>query len=182
MNQFFETYKRLDLLIKDSLNCENGVSGITAYIDAMKAANPTWSRRIPEWEYVLLRLKKYRHIRNQMAHESSHDPFTQQDIMWLNSFYQRTLRRDDPLAKYDRLQRQSRQNSMQKTKPCPIQPVPKLHYNNQEIKRDSVRPYTSPAKSHYKQKKTLPVWGIFLILFVAWVLVFGLLFWIIQSI
>lgn len=180
MNQFFETYKKLDRLIKDCLACESNVSGITAYIELMKAANPALSKRIPEWEYVLLSLKKYRHIRNQMAHESTHDPYCTQDIMWLESFHQRVLHCVDPLAKYYRLQREIRQNAtQQKEKSHPIKPVQRP-YSRQESRQKTVRPYNQSPKPHQNRKKVLPVWLIVLILFFLWILVCGFLFRFLQ--
>ena len=61
--RFMQAYKRLDALCRDL----NGI-GVTGYIEDMgKAANG--SLYVSGWNADFQRLKYYRHIRNQVAHE-----------------------------------------------------------------------------------------------------------------
>jgi hypothetical protein len=56
---------------------------------------------IPDWDSDLKMLKQYRHIRNNLAHtpgEFHRDICVQYDITWIQMFYERILKRKDPLA------------------------------------------------------------------------------------
>lgn len=98
-DRFLEAYKQLDKICREMFNSDKGV---TAYIDEMYE-HTEGDRYVSDWKAVLTRLKQYRHIRNSYAHEvgtTGYDICTVDDILWLNIFYQRILRRDDPLAIY----------------------------------------------------------------------------------
>ena len=86
--RFMQTYKRLDALCRDM----NGI-GVTGYIEDMeKAANG--SRHVSGWKADYQRLKYYRHIRNQIAHEvdaTEEELCSPEDAVWIEEFYQRIL-------------------------------------------------------------------------------------------
>lgn len=96
---FIESYKRLDKLCGDLLKEDRR---LTAYIEAMYDT-PRGSFYVPSWENDLKRLKHYRWVRNQIAHEpgcTEQNMCTAEDVAWLNAFYDRILHQTDPLAQY----------------------------------------------------------------------------------
>ena len=85
---FMNSYKRLDNLCRDM----NGV-GVTGYIDDMKN-EPKGSFCVLGWQADFNQLRKYRHIRNRIAHENDVDEAqvcSDRDIAWLENFYQRII-------------------------------------------------------------------------------------------
>lgn len=61
--RFMQAYKRLDALCRDM----NGI-GVTGYIEDMRKT-VNGSLHVSGWNADFQRLKYYRHIRNQIAHE-----------------------------------------------------------------------------------------------------------------
>jgi hypothetical protein len=58
---------------------------------------------VPDWAHDLKQLKHYRWVRNQIVHEpdcTEEELCTPADTQWLDVFYDRILRRKDPLAVY----------------------------------------------------------------------------------
>lgn len=108
--EFFETYKRLDRLCSDVFGLRNG--GVTRYIDELKAIGSEYSEDCKT-------LKRLRHIRNQMAHDEGTFDYQicdRDDIIWLNAFYNRIMKRTDPLAVHYRTGRKAQntvRNSVQ---------------------------------------------------------------------
>ena len=81
---FMQAYKRLDALCRDI----NGI-GVTGYIEDMEhTANGNLS--VPGWNADYQKLKYYRHIRNQIAHEVN---ATEEQMCSLE-----VLQQTDPLA------------------------------------------------------------------------------------
>lgn len=98
---FFNTYKKLDNLIKESFQSETGIS---FYIEQMEMLRE-YSNYIPGWDDDYYTLKRYRHIRNLIAHEDNADEgslCTMQDEEWLEYFCTRIMAEDDPLTRYNR--------------------------------------------------------------------------------
>ena len=96
---FFEEFKSIDKLCGEIYQSKQGV---TDYIDQMKAVSWKDYRNIPNWKTDLSQLKRVRHIRNYLAHEE--DAFdktacTQNDIDWIQSFYERIISQSDPIAR-----------------------------------------------------------------------------------
>lgn len=96
--EFQEEYKRLDNLCKDCLKSREGVS---EYIRQM--ASTPWSERryANTWEIEYEQLKHIRWIRNQFAHEVGtldYDICTEDDLEWVQSFYDRIINGSDPFA------------------------------------------------------------------------------------
>ena len=95
---FFDEYTKLDELCRQMFNSSKG---ITQYIESMESTSPAKARNIPDWESDLKMLKQYRHIRNNLAHtpgEFHRDICVQYDITWIQFFYDRIVKRKDPLA------------------------------------------------------------------------------------
>ncbi len=102
MNSYFETYKRLDNLCKDILQSNIGIS---MYIEEMEKCSYI-RNEIDDWNEIYQTLKYYRHLRNKIAHEVGvleKDFCAEKDIQWLDNFYQKILRCEDPLALYRQL-------------------------------------------------------------------------------
>ena len=96
---FFQEYKRLDNLCKDLFNCNKGIS---TYIEHMEKYNFN-AQKIQNWDSNLQKLKKYRHIRNLIAHENNSDESdycNKSDEKWIVDFYDSIIKRNDPLALY----------------------------------------------------------------------------------
>ena len=96
---FMESYKRLDKICKEMYEADKGV---TAYIDDMEE-KLSGSRYVYNWQDDLKMLKHYRWLRNQIAHEidvNEDDSCTKDDIEWINGFYDRIMKQEDPLALY----------------------------------------------------------------------------------
>lgn len=101
---FMTSYKRLDKLCRDM----NGV-GITGYISDMQN-EPNGAYFIPEWKSVYNKLKRYRHIRNQIAHESyanEENMSSKEDELWLDNFYNQIIKQADPLASLFKISKSS---------------------------------------------------------------------------
>ena len=94
-NNFFESYKRLDRLCGDILNCKNGIS---EYIQQMEQTGQS-GFKVANWTEDYKMLTHVRLVRNQIAHDTSNASFsTETDLEFVNSFYNRILKQDDPFA------------------------------------------------------------------------------------
>ena len=61
------------------------------------------ARYVPGWESDLKKLKHYRWVRNRIVHDpefSEEDLTGQEDVRWLEDFYDRIMDQTDPLALY----------------------------------------------------------------------------------
>lgn len=145
---FMNSYKRLDNLCRDLLRVPQGKSGVTAYIESMeKISNGIF--RVENWESDYKKLKHYRYIRNQIAHDNYADEASMTsycDTDWIDNFYSRIMNQTDPLALYRKA-----------TKPKPQQP-------NQE--------YQIPTYSNTTRRNRQPVGCATIVLFIATIAVF----------
>ena len=94
---FMESYKHLDNLCKDM----NGI-GVTGYIKDMEQEK-NGDFYVAIWKEDYRKLKHYRYIRNQIAHENDvneNNLCSAGDTAWLHAFSQRILAQTDPLALY----------------------------------------------------------------------------------
>lgn len=110
---FMQSYKRLDNLCKDM----NQV-GITGYIAEMQQI-PNGDRYVPHWQSDYQKLHYYRHIRNQIAHETDATEemlCSSEDIAWIEGFYQQILDQSDPLAVYHKAMRAQKNTASAKAK------------------------------------------------------------------
>ena len=96
---FISSYKHLEKLCGEVLNDSRRIS---AYIDEMQNT-PHGTYYVPSWNEDLKKLKHYRWIRNQIAHEPDCDEQNMcdpSDALWLEDFYSRIMNQTDPLALY----------------------------------------------------------------------------------
>lgn len=92
--EFLEEYKELDILIRDYLNSD---SGVTAYIMALESMPSD-----KQFLYVedLKMLKHLRWLRNKLAHETDSmnlDLCTKEDIDDVRKYYEKIINIRDPL-------------------------------------------------------------------------------------
>ena len=95
--QFLEAYKKLDILCKQTLSSNIGIS---TYIVQMQT-NIQGHLTVPGWNDDFKYLKKLRRMRNCLVHEPdsyNNVHLTQNDIIWLEHFYSRIMEQTDPLS------------------------------------------------------------------------------------
>ena len=112
--EFIESYKHLEKICGEILNDERKIS---AYIDEV-INTPNGSHLVNGWDKDLQKLKHYRWIRNQIAHESGcseKNMCKYEDVLWLDQFYERIMNQKDPLALYHQTL-VSHQNQLRKSK------------------------------------------------------------------
>ncbi|WP_291764981.1 DUF6548 family protein [Blautia sp.] len=131
---FMESYKHLDNLCKDM----NGI-GVTGYIKDMEQEK-NGDFYVAIWKEDYRKLKHYRYIRNQIAHENDvneNNLCSDGDTAWLDSFYQRILAQTDPLALY--YKKTGRYSSSKSTKPeyPPTTPYGIYRETPEQMKTDS---------------------------------------------
>lgn len=96
---FIESYKHLEKLCGEVFNDDRRVS---AYIDEM-LNTPRGVLYVPSWNEDLKKLKHYRRVRNQIAHEpgcNEQNMCEPADALWLDDFYSRMINQTDPLSLY----------------------------------------------------------------------------------
>lgn len=99
--QFLKSYIVLDSLLKDMYQSKNGVSD---YINDM-AEIENGSAFIYDWDSSLKQLKRLRHIRNRLCHETGsfgENLCSESDISWLNNFRESLINQTDPLSLYEK--------------------------------------------------------------------------------
>lgn len=103
-NEFYEAYKKSANFCDDLYQKEREKdykSGIKYYIEDMEHTPFPVASRIPNWNSDLKKLKYLLYLRNQLSHDINTSPgslATPDDILWIQSFYQRLLNQSDPLA------------------------------------------------------------------------------------
>lgn len=134
---FIDSYKHLEKLCGEVLSDDRRVS---AYIDEM-LKTPRGSRLVTGWDEDLRKLKHYRWVRNQIAHEpgcSEENMCEPGDVLWLDNFYSRIMNQTDPLALY-----------LRATKPRPVQ-KPRQTYAPQPPRYTYSQQTLNSTKSAYK--------------------------------
>lgn len=176
--EFMEAFKHLDKICKEIFNSEKGV---TSYIDAMEKIT-NGDRYVSNWDYVLKRLKKLRHIRNQYAHEigSSYDNIcVPEDIEWLKSFYNEIMNTTDPLAQY-RKATIKKQEKAKTTESKSMTSVPNLSKLTPEISTPKSASYNQlhRLQPNYKDENEEDAsrLGIVLIFVIATLITCGILY------
>lgn len=95
---FLEAFKQLEQLC-DQIYQE--IHGVSLYITDMENTSFQIAQNIPSWSDDYHKLKRCRHIRNQLTHDvlTSPDPLsTADDLTFVQNFRQRIIDRKDPLA------------------------------------------------------------------------------------
>ena len=105
---FYDEYKRLDKFCRDMFS---GQDGVTEYIKQMENA-ALYRYYVPTWDEDLKQLKRMRHLRNKLAHEVGFDAdlCTENDILFVKTFYTRLFNCSDPLS-IIRRQKEGKKNS-----------------------------------------------------------------------
>ena len=117
---FFEEYKRLSILCNDIYNSQ---TGLTDYINDLKSISSSLS---PQYASDLKMLIHLRSIRNQLAHQEGafEEPLcAQNDIEYIQTFYNCILTQTDPLAVIQR-QKNLSKKSVSKKVIEPASPIP----------------------------------------------------------
>lgn len=112
---FIDSYEHLEKLCDEAMSEDRRVS---AYINET-LKTPRGSRLVTGWDEVLRKLKHYRWVRNQIAHEPGcfeGNICEPDDALWLDNFYSRIMNQADPLALYMSV---TRPRLTQKPKPAP---------------------------------------------------------------
>lgn len=118
---FLESYKRLEQLCGDVMGDERKV---TAYIEEMEKIR-NGALYVPGWDYDFKTLKRCRHVRNRIVHETGcteANSCCPGDAEWLDGFYDRIMSRTDPLALYRRAT-ESQKTVTPKKSQYPQQPI-----------------------------------------------------------
>lgn len=111
--KFMDSYKRLEKLCGDLLNNDGRVK---AYIDEMYNT-PGGKYVVAGWEADLRQLKRYKSIRNQIAHDpdcNEQNMCSEKDVQWLDNFYKRIMNQTDPLALYRKAAKRKKQTAPKK--------------------------------------------------------------------
>ncbi len=120
---FMDSYERLDNLCKTFPDYPKGIS---SYIEIMERSHQ-FQYKCPGWSSDYDKLKKYRYIRNQIAHDNGvyeDEMCDYGDEEWLENFRQRLLEQTDPLGQYYKSQRVSNQQSPRPTATPPRNTTP----------------------------------------------------------
>ncbi len=97
MEDLVNAFKHVEKLCNEIYGEHHGVS---LYIDDMLHTPRAMSRNIPGWDDDLKTLRRLRHVRNALVHDDVDDDisYSDEDIEFLDEFYQRIVHRQDPLA------------------------------------------------------------------------------------
>lgn len=96
LKDFIDEFKHLEKLCNEIYGDHHGV---TLYINNMEEKSWVYTRKIWQWQSDLENLKRVRHIRNNLVHESDYDiDYDEADIQFMRDFCERILNRQDPLA------------------------------------------------------------------------------------
>ena len=127
---FMDAYKRLEKLCGDVMDDSRKV---TAYIDEM-IETPRGEYYVRGWDEDLRKLKHYRWVRNQIAHEegcTEQNMCTAEDEAWIKNFYTRIMNQNDPISLYYRAKRKNEAATARVNEP--------VRKTNHQVKKKSGR-------------------------------------------
>ncbi len=108
MKEFIDEFKHLEKICNEIYSEQHGV---TLYINEMEQKSGYASRKIPDWDKDLANLKRVRHIRNTLVHESDNTmDYDLSDIEFIKAFYNKIINQQDPIAL---LRKNAKQTSQQ---------------------------------------------------------------------
>lgn len=156
---FLDEYKHTDRLVRDSVT---GCEGVSDYISLMEKAPSRAASSVPSWEGELKALKRLRHIRNSIAHDTECVGCDERDVRELVAFRKKIVEGKDPLSLMKSSKTASRSKPAEKSA---SKPANKKSSGN----RSHGKSAAGKKKPANKRGSLLPLW-IFLIF--AAVLVF----------
>ena len=92
--RFFDEYKKLDALCKDMYAFEKGV---TDYLNNMEENFQQGTHTVRGWDRDYRAIKRLRHIRNLIGHQTGSSGCTEADYNDLQRIHLRFLQHEDPL-------------------------------------------------------------------------------------
>ena len=96
MKEFIGEFKHLEKICNEIYSEQHGV---TQYINEMEQKSGYASSKISGWDKDLATLKRVRHIRNNLVHESDESTdYDRSDLEFMKTFYQNIITQQDPLA------------------------------------------------------------------------------------
>lgn len=96
--RFFDLFSKVDKLCIDIYQNEHGLAD---YVEDMRSISVCTVEEIPDWEADLFQLITLRNVRNSLINTPgafAEEICTQEQLEWLEGFYQRVLDRQDPMA------------------------------------------------------------------------------------
>ena len=132
---FMNSYKRLEKLCGEVIGDDRRVA---AYIEEMcKLYRGAYT--VSGWNEDLRRLKHYKWVRNQIAHDpacNEENMCDDEDAQWLDDFYNRIMSQTDPLALYRKATQAQQREQKKKATDVHYRKSEEPEGNKQEIKRN----------------------------------------------
>lgn len=128
---FIQAYKRLEKLCGEVLDDERKIG---AYIDEMKNL-PQGGYLVQGWDDDFKKLKHYRWVRNQIAHDpdcTEENMCDSNDTQWILAFYARIMNQTDPLTLY-------RKATQSQQKPLAHHVEPQYHQQRHDNNHDTAK-------------------------------------------
>ena len=169
--RLMKSFSRLEKLLNDMYGRQDGKSSVTVYIDHMieKQQTDRDVYDVDDWEEDFRNLRRLRHIRNELAHESDAMDTAmcdEEDILWLEKFRERVMRSDDPLARLNREKQRKITKSAVRRRPAVYKTDFPSDYERYDRQKKNDRD-NSPRE--------LLLWGIWIAAFLL------LVYWIIKG-
>ncbi len=154
MKEFLDGFKHLEKLCNEIYDQQHGV---TLYIDEMEQRSSVASKVVYDWNKDLRKLKRVRHIRNKLVHESDYDiDYDWTDIAYMKEFCERIRNQQDPIASLRRMtqriaqeRRRSRSAATYQSSSSPRQP----EQTKQTKPRSRDAKKTKQPSSHCSRRK-----------------------------
>lgn len=94
-SKYLDAYKQLDVYL---MQTRGGDRGVSAYIEKMEDLSENESALVVSWQKDLRELKRLRHIRTVIAHETGNSGCREEDLESLSDFHERFLLNLDPFS------------------------------------------------------------------------------------
>lgn len=112
--RFFELFTKVDNLCIEVYQNEHGLAD---YVEDMRSISTYTVEDIPDWGADLFQLITLRNIRSSLVNTPgafAEDICSQEQLEWLENFYQRILDRKDPMALLESYGYRAQENSQNK--------------------------------------------------------------------
>lgn len=108
---FLSLYIKVDKFIKDAYSSNEGVS---EYIRQMEINCGKGYTYVQSWRNDYIELKRVRWLRNQLVHDDIFEG-EEEDYDWLENFYNRLFKADDPLSRIRKVSQTIQRKPVQQT-------------------------------------------------------------------